>query len=277
VHRGLHAALAFIHHQVHQAGPYFGLGPAWLAIPLVIVGLVTIAALGRLATALAAAALWPEMIALSALRKYPLLDLRTSTFLFAVTAVVAAIGVAGIGLLAWRLLRGGRAAQAAAGLLAAAALAGLITAADPYVRVHAIPAEDVRDQAHYVLKHAAPADVIVVNLNSNWGFAYYWPVGPPARRPSTVVLQGYEAYFPGQPRIIVARNRDQAGVSAALAAALARSRQHGCSAIWLVRAHVNAGEQAAWRTALSQDGVASVPVTRSGLRVIRPSGRACAG
>ena len=66
---------------------------------LVVAGLITISRLGRPATAVAAAALWPEMLALSALRHYPFLDERTSTFLFAVTAVVAAIGVGGLGAL----------------------------------------------------------------------------------------------------------------------------------------------------------------------------------
>ncbi|MGH3275479.1 MAG: hypothetical protein ACRDNZ_14300, partial [Streptosporangiaceae bacterium] len=98
--RGIGASLAFVMGRFDFAHAYFGLGPAWLAIPLVISGLVTLAWTRRPATALAAAALWPELLALSALHRYPFLDIRTSTFLFTITAVVAAVGVAGLGALA---------------------------------------------------------------------------------------------------------------------------------------------------------------------------------
>lgn len=286
VRAGVHASLTFLTHQFEGTRAFFGLGPSWLAIPLVIAGLVTLCWLGRVATAVAVVALWPEMIALSALRRYPLLDLRTSTFLIAITVVVAAIGVAGIAAALRHLLSraaqgraagGGRAlaGPAVAVLVTAAAAAGFIAGAVPYARSHPIPDENVRDQAHYVLRHAARDDVILVNLDSTWGFGYYWPAGAPGRHPDANVLQGYVVSYPGQPRIIQADGRGQAGVSAALSQALARSRQHGCSRIWLVRTHLGAAERAAWRTALRADGLASVPVASAGLRVIQPSGAAC--
>jgi hypothetical protein len=115
--------------------------------------------------------------------------------------------------------------------------------------------------------------VIVVNLNSNWSFAYYWPVGHPARRPDSAVLQEYEAYFPGQPRVVVARNRTRGGVDAALAQALARGRS--CTPIWLVRAHVTAAEQRYWTAALREHGLSAKPVGRAGLSVILAGGARC--
>lgn len=268
--RGLHAAAAFVTAHFSAAAASFGLGPVWLAVPLVAAGLITIFRLGSPATAIAAAALWPEMLALSAARKYPFLDLRTSTFLFAVTVVVAAIGVAGLCCLLRPLLRG----ALAAGLAAAAAVA-FSAAAAPQVRVHPIPTEDVRDQARYVAAHAASGDAIVVNLNSNWGFAYYWPDGRPARRANPAVLQGYEAYFPGQPRIIVAAGRTAAGVTAALARALTLARAHGCSRIWLVRAHLAPPERAAWHAALHQRGLSARPAGRHGLAFAQPGRPQC--
>ena len=69
-------------------------------------GVITIFWHGRPATAVALAILWPEMVVISSLRLYPFLDARTSTFLFAVTAVVAAIGVAGVCSVLWPLLKG---------------------------------------------------------------------------------------------------------------------------------------------------------------------------
>ncbi len=271
VAHGLRASSTFVISRVSAVHAHFGLGPAWLGIPLFIAGLVTIFRLGRPATAIAVTALWPEMLALSALKKYPFLDQRTSTFLFAITVVVAAIGVAGLGSLVRPWLKGGVAA-----VLAAAAAVAFTVGAQPYVRSHSIVAEDVRDQARYVAAHAAPGDVIVVNLDSNWGFAYYWPHGTPARRADPAVLQGYEAYFPGQPRIIVARDRDPAAVNAALSLALARARQHACSRIWLVRTHLLAAERAAWTAALRQRGLVSTRAGARGLRVVQP-GRGPAG
>ena len=267
---GLRASSTFVISHVNAVHAYFGLGPVWLGVPLFIAGLVTIFRLGRPATAIAVTALWPEMLALSALKKYPFLDLRTSTFLFAITVVVAAIGVAGLGSLVRPWLKGGVAA-----VLAVAAAVAFTVAAQPYVRIHSIPDEDVRDQARYVAAHAAPGDVILVNLSSNWGFAYYWPLGTPARRADPAVLQGYEAYFPGQPRIIVARDRDPAGVNAALSLALAR--EHACGRIWLVRTHLSAAERAAWAAALRQRGLVSTRAGAGGLRVVRPSSGSAGG
>ena len=240
----------------------------------IVAGLVTTFRLGRPATALAAAALLPELIVLSALKIYPFGDLRTSTWLIVALVAFAAIGVGGIAALARNVLPGAS-ARLVPGLLAVAAIAGLCAAAAPNVRSHSIPAEDVRDQATYVAAHARADDVILVNLNSNWGFAYYWPFGQPARRPSTAVRQGYEAYFPAQPRIVVARDRDPAAVRAALASALARVRPGSCATIWLVRSHVIATEQAAWTAALKAARITPVPVGTAGLTELRPGGSAC--
>jgi hypothetical protein len=157
--------------------------------------------------------------------------------------------------------------------LAALAMAGFVIGAHPYVRSHDIPHEDVRDQARYVAAHIARGDVIVVNLNSNWGFAYYWPAGVPGRRADAAVLQGYEAYFPDQPDIVVARTRDSAGVDAALSQALARQRT--CGKIWLVRTHVITAEQQAWATALRQQKLTATRVGHDGLSVINAGGSRC--
>jgi predicted membrane channel-forming protein YqfA (hemolysin III family) len=271
VSRGLHGDLTFVVAQFEGVGGYFGLGHWWLAVPLVAAGLVTIFRLGRPATAVAIAALWPEMLALSALKIYPFLNQPTSTFLYALMAVVAAIGVAGVcsALRPW--LRTGLAAG-----LAAVAVVAFVVGARPYVRSHDIPPEDIRDQALYVASHySARNDVILVNLSSNWGFAYYWPFGEPGRRPTHAVLQDYEAYFPDQPRIVVARNNSDGAVAAALAHALALARQHSCARIWLVRAFVQTHERNAWKRALSKHGVTPQNLGHGGLSVIQPASPRC--
>lgn len=268
--KGLHASAAFVIQRVYDERAYFGLGAAWLAVPLVIAGLVTIAWLGRPATALAITALWPEMLMLSALKKYPFLNTRTSTFLFAITVVVAAIGLVGLCYLLRRWFGG----LLAAGLVGVA-LVVFAVGAQPYLRSHSIPNEDVRDQTVYVAARAAPSDVILVSLASNWGFAYYWPTGQPAHRFTTADMQRYVAYFPDQPRIVVANARSRAGVAHALSQALARAPQHGCARIWLVRTHVSHGEGTAWKLALRRERQTAVPAGHGGLSYIQVGGSSC--
>ncbi|MBO0837090.1 MAG: hypothetical protein J2P28_16495 [Actinobacteria bacterium] len=268
VGQNLHTNIEFIITRLVAVRAGFGLGPAWLALPLVLAGLVTIFRLGRPATAVTITVLWPEMLAVSAVQRYPFLDLRTSTFLFAITAAVAAIGVAGACSLLQTRLKGTLAAG-----LAALATATFVIHAQPYVRSHRIPREDVRDQALYVAAHAARSDVILVNLTASFGFAYYWPVGAPARRPDATLLPGYEPYFPDQPDIVVARSREPGGIDAALSQA--EARRHACGRLWLVASHETRLEKQAVTTALHRQKLTPTPVGKDGLSVVSPDGSRC--
>jgi hypothetical protein len=272
--QGLGASLAWVITTLSALRGAFGLGPFWLALPLIIAGLVTIGRLGRPATALAIAALLPEMIAVSALKLYPFGEMRTSTWLIVITVVVAAIGIGGICAILRQLLEGGAGAALLVGLVTVAAISGFAWGARPYVRSHPIPTEDVRDQASFVAAHAARDDVVLVSLNSNFSFAYYWRRGLPARRSTDAVRQGYLAYFPGQ-RIVVAPGRNLAGVSTALREAMALVAPGSCDSVWLVRSHVSALEKAAWKAALAAVHLKPVTIGRSGLSVVHPGGRGC--
>jgi hypothetical protein len=264
VGQGVSASMEFVMSRFDALHAYFGLGPAWLAVGLFIAGLVTTFRLGRPATALTVVALWPEMLIVSALKKYPFLDLRTSTFLFAVTVVIAAIGVAGL----CSLLRQ-RFKDVVSVALVTLAVVLFAVRAQPYARTHTIPLEDVRDQARYVAARAAPDDVTVVNTISSWGFAYYWPIGHPSRRPIAGVLQGYEAYFPDQPRIVVARDSRAAAVDAALTEARTQALPHPGARIWLVRTHMAPIERTAWNAALKHYGLTAKSVGHDGLSVVQ--------
>jgi hypothetical protein len=83
------------------------------------------------------------------------------------------------------------------------------------------------------------------------------------------------AYFPDQPRIVVAPNRNLAGVTAALKDALNLIRPGACARIWLVRSHVIPSEQAAWKAALAADRLTPVVVGNHGLTILQPGGPAC--
>jgi hypothetical protein len=260
--QGLRAAGNFIRTRVVQLPPSLGLGPLWLAVPLVIAGLVTLTRVGRPVTVMTIVALWPELLLASALKRYPFLDQRTSTFLFAVTVTVAAIGVAGLCLVVRPRLGGGVAAAVA--VLAAAAFA---LHAHPYLRQHNLPHEPIGPQARAVAARAAPDDVILVSFNSSWGFGYYWPIGHPSRTPA-LMIQGYIVDYPDQRRIVMARGRDAAGVDAALNQALARAPSRPGARIWLVRIHMIPAERQNWATALAGHGLVSQPIGHDGLEVI---------
>jgi hypothetical protein len=264
---GLHAMVRFITSHFTQAAGFFGLGPVWLAVPLVIAGIVTIFRLGKPATAVALAILWPVMLAVNVVRRYPFLNIRTSTFLFAITAMIAAVGLIGVCSLLRPLLRQWTVAALVA--VAAAGAAAFAVNAQPFVRFHSLPNEAERQQTSYVAAHAAPDDVILVNLTTAFGFAYYWPVGQPARRTDHYVAQQYEPYFPDQPRIVVALNEKPAGVAAAVSQAVRQSVLHSCTRIWIIRTHESTAEQVEWSTALQQKRLAAVPVGSDGLRVVQ--------
>ena len=270
LHKGKRAFLRFVYSHFQREYTHFGLGPLWLVALLFAVGLVVIFWRGRPVTAIALAALWPEMIVISAARLYPFIDARTSTFLFAVTAVVAAIGVAGVCSLLRPRLKGSLAVG-----LAVLAVAGFVVCARPFIRSHEIPNEDMKALTLYIADHASPNDVIVLAQDSNFGFAYYWPTGQPSREADNTIIQEYEAYFPSQPRIVVALSRTPAGVDAAMAQALNQSRLHGCSSMWLVRTHTVPPEEGAYNTWLSQRHLSAVSQGPSGLTYIQMNKSAC--
>jgi hypothetical protein len=230
---------------------YFGLGPVWLAIPLVVAGAVTMFRLGRPAAAVAVVLLWPEMLVLSAVKKYPFLELRTSVFLIVITVVVAAIGVGGICSVLRTLLRRGWTARVVVYAACACALALFTLHAWPYVRnQNSIPFSPIRSATQYVDAHAGAKDPIVLSANSNWGFAYYWPHGQPDVRIDMANLQRYQAGFPGQLRIVVTPNRTLGAIQTAISTAVSRAPKGGCPRVWLVQTQVNAAEKAAFPQAI---------------------------
>jgi hypothetical protein len=261
VDHGLSASVDMVRTVGAAIRPYLGLGPTWLVVALTAAGVVTIACLGRLMVAVAIVMLLPLMVALSALKKYPLFDLRTSTFLLVIVAVTAAIGVCGVcALIARRSVVVGA-------MIALIAVAASLTQTHTYVRGHTIPDEDVHSQVTYVAAHRSAADVVLVNSNSNWGFGYYWHVDKPARRPDTNV-HNYLIAYPQNPQIVLASDRTPATVDAALVAAVHQARTRPGAKIWLVRTHVNGPEAAAWRGSLQKMHLTARPAGPAGLTAV---------
>jgi hypothetical protein len=270
--RHLHALVHFVISKLQAENSHFGLGPLWLVALLFVVGVVTVFRLRRPVAGTALAILWPEMLLISALHLYPFVDARTSTFLFALTTVTAAIGVAGVCSLLLGRLKGILAVG-----LAVAAIAGFVVASDRFERGQFIPTEDMKAITLYVADHVPASDPVVLAQDSDFGFAYYWPTGQPSRVANSTIIQQYLATFPSQPRIVVAASRTAAGVDAAMDQALAQSRAHGCAPIYLIRTHlapVEGNAYDSWLNArhLSATGISA---TLGGLSIVRLNASVC--
>jgi hypothetical protein len=259
---GFGAGWRFVYRRLKHVGLHAGIGPAWLALVLVLAGLVTLIRVGRPMTACAVVLLLPEMITLSALDKYPLLDARTSTFLYVTLVVVVAVGVMGLCVLLQRWI-----GMAAWGICVVAV--GLFVAGGFHdVRSHTIGDENLRAQARFVSSHRGPDDVIVVNLASNWDFAYYWRHGPIGRTPDKRLAVGYRAAFPTQTEVVVASGRTYARIERGLAKASAMAERGPGARIWLVRSHVSIPENRAWNRAIDNLHLDREPIGPDGLTML---------
>jgi len=240
----LSAAVHYIYTGVHRLLPYFGIGHASLLVVLVVLGLAVLVWQGRPATAALLPTVALGLVLLSALKKYPLLDERTSTFLITASVVVAAIGVAGVVTILARKV------HILAGIAAASAIAVFyILAAFPYVNDHPIPVEDVRAQAAYVTSHERPDDVVLVSLGASYGYAYYAPPRPEVVKSTGI---GFSVIYPAADRIVALGNRRPIDVQSGLAEALAMAAGHPGTRLWIVLNHVSASEQVAWNAALAR-------------------------
>ncbi len=264
VAQGWSASLDVLTDRSEQLATYLGMGPLVVALLLLAAGTATLVALRRVALALVVPLLVVEAVGLAALKQYPLFDLRTSHFLTTALAVTAAIGVAGVCALAARLH------LAVTAVIAVGAVLLFVTG--PGIRENfrsrtAIPAEDLRTPTRYLAAHHRPGDVIVLNMLSSWGFAYYWPTGTPVRQSVSSNLQRFVTVYPDQPGILVAQGRDAEAVDAVMAKAVATVRPGG--RIWFEFEHTVEPEVAEFQARIAAFQLDAVTVA-PGLMLLTP-------
>jgi hypothetical protein len=230
---------------------FAGLGSWAVGLLLVAAGVLTLVRLKCPALAITVPALLVEMIALGALKQYPLFDLRTSHFLTMALGVTAAIGVGGLCALVARLH------PSVAAVAAAIVVALFIANVRVGIRAEVIdkPApliEDLRTPTNYVAAHQQANDIIVLNALSSWGFAYYWDRGTPVIEPVTSNLQGFLTVFPDQPNIIVATDRTASAVDDVMTRASAIAAKLGPTArIWFIHQHTTEAERGLYAAAIN--------------------------
>jgi hypothetical protein len=261
----------FLDMRTHQMARYLGMGPLALALPLIVIGVITLIRHRRPALGLAVPVLLVEMMLLGATKKYPLFDLRTSHFLTVSFAVLAAVGVAGVCSLLVRVHR----SLAVVAAVAAGAL--FVSHIHTAIRAKTIPIEDLRTPTQYVEAHRQPNDIIVVGMLSSWGFAYYWHHGTPVLRHDRANLQGFITVFPDQPNILVAKDRTAAAVSAIMDEAAARAALAPGARIWVVHEHTTPAEHEDYVAAFAAHNLQPQDLIVATLVLLTPRGAALDG
>jgi hypothetical protein len=187
------------------------LGPWPVALALILAGIITLWRAGVPAAALVVPVAFVEMIAAGLARQYPYFEGRTSMFLTVLATVVAAIGLAAVAglLLRWRWTAA----------LSLAVLIGIGAVFLPAARQAArrpLLTENARAQVELLRNLRRPGDAVVVGSLAAYPFAYYWPQQPmftPA--PPTTTIR-FQITYPGDPTLVVARQRSLASVQEAM-------------------------------------------------------------
>lgn len=207
--------------------------PSWWALgPLLLAGLAVLASRRLPSVLLTVLLLVVVSLTAGALEAYPVLDQRTSTYLFAALAVVVATGVLGAAALAarahWSLALGV--------VLPYAVLLGVEAVPRSAIDV---PVEDVRKHVRYLEAVRAPDDVVVVGWASSFAFAYYSGL-PVTTTPTGATTIGFTVDFPATTRVIAARDRRPQELRRVVEAACLMAGPGG--RVWRSHTHVFADE-----------------------------------
>ena len=234
---GLSSGEAYVRTHLPKVADAVGLGRPALVVTIALLAAAVLCAVGRPAVGLLLPVAWTENAVAGRARLFPLLDVRTSTWLCVLVVVVAGLGV---GLLLGRIRARGALITAPASV--AVGLAYILHNGQD-VGEHRIPAEDVRCQAHFVDDHRRPGDIVVLDVGANWGFGYYSSTEPLRPVRSSTVANGYVLAY--GPSVVTMTGRARADASAAIRTA--RSRVAPGGQILVVRSHVIPTEGQGWR------------------------------
>jgi hypothetical protein len=208
------------------------------------------------------------------MRIYPFGDERTSTFWLVMVPVTMAIAAAAAIHALTRLVprtgvvppdKARRAVPpnkglrpqvrwAAAAVLTAAVLAAWLPANASSIRELPLNPQNPVAQIRYVEAHFRPGDVILVNSEASYGFAYYYKTLTDDYPSVAVAANGFVPQYPGKPWIIIATDRDQYDIDNAVARANdlidAESPGHR-GRVWIITDHVGWEEALFWKEALT--------------------------
>ncbi|MGH3744697.1 MAG: hypothetical protein ACRDTP_07555 [Mycobacteriales bacterium] len=225
-----------------------GVDSLWVVAALLLLGVVVLLARRRVATALTVPLAAAGVLVAGLLHLSPVLDARTSTWLFVGVDLVMAVGIAG---LAREVARRRRVVGAALALVLLAVPAVLFAAAAwPGLRsTTLIPDEDVRGPEQYVAAHRGPDDVVVVDFGASYAWAYYAQLDV-VPVPSSTSGTGFDVKFPPSSRVIMVPQAGSAAVGVTLRRAESLTGGRPGARIWVVRSHMHPDEARRWAAAV---------------------------
>lgn len=254
---------SFLHSQLRTLDPSMGFHHLVIALALVLAGVAMLIIQRQVATAVAVVVLPMLMIVLGVARMYPLLEQRTSYFLFAAGAALAGIAISGsaIGLARAVLSRSATIWQTTCAAALVALAFGVFVVNnhawyrfdgnDPRVPDKSpIALVDVRTQVHWVDAHRTPGDVVVVSAWARYGYAFYHD------DPRSVTWQTTDTNTIGwvpvitDPNVVAVTAGSAQAIQTAVNRAVARARSIGPNSRLLVIRTYPWAEADAWRAAL---------------------------
>lgn len=268
-------APSFLIAQLHILAPYLGIsGHAGEVVTVVLAagGVIALVLLGRLALAALLPVTLLVVITASAARIYPFGDERTSTFWLVMVPVLMAIAVAAAIHALVRAVpdskdrravppnKGLRPSMrwAAAAALTAVALAAWVPTKAHLVQFRPLNPQNPYAQIRYVQAHFRPGDVIVVNSEASYAFAYYYKTATNDYPSVDAAANGFVPQYPGVPSVLIAIDRDPASITSVVTTANAMinaeppgHRGH----VWLITDHVGWEEALWWKAALANGTV----------------------
>lgn len=225
---GMQAVFSFFKLHGAPVTPYLGFHASVVSLVLALGGIATLIWVHRTALALTTPLTIVAVMIASTFRKYPFLDLRTSTFWLIMVVVLMAIGAAG----AVRLLQSRSVLVAV--VVATAALGFWCYSTSGYVRSTVLPTQDVRAQIAYFNAHHRTGDILVLSYTTTFEFAYYEPRIMPTYRHISYAATGFLPTYPNVSWIVDVMNNYPADVITAWHAAQVKAAQHPGARIWII-------------------------------------------
>jgi hypothetical protein len=258
---GLSPAVRFVCDRVVAMLTTVGLGPWWLVLALIAVGVRSLARAGRPSAALLLPLLALELVVAAAAQRYPFLEARTSLFVAVLAAVYAALGLGA--LIAELLARAWTVPFAVGVAVGAAAL--LIPASADAAR-QPMPSANVREQIAVVWAHWRAGDAIVVNSAGTFPFAYYWPDQPTFVHATQSTAVNFTVTYPDHPELVMVNGSNLGG----FAPAMAKARAAG-TRIWVIFAHGAPSTVRRWSVEAARYGRIEHPGPRALPLLVRPA------
>jgi len=226
--KGMHAVFSFLRHHGAPVTPYLGFHASVVSLVLALGGIATLVRIHRPALALTTPLTIVAVMIASTFRKYPFLNLRTSTFWLIMVVVLMAIGAAG----AVHALQSRNVLMAAA--VAVAALGFWCYSTSGYVRSTVLPNQNVRAEIAYFNAHYRSGDILVLGYTTTFEFAYYEPRITPTYRHVSSLSTGFLPTYPNVSWIVEVMNNHPAGAITAWHAAQLKAAQHPGARIWII-------------------------------------------